>query len=200
MAGAAAVTRRRHRPLRAAPPSPSMPRANGVTIDLRRARTSIGAAGDWDVVLAGDVCYERPMAERAPPGCALRGGGSAGAARRSRPHLSADRRPGEMARYQVPTTLELEDCTSARRWSGGRTAPNDAGARRGRYPMEHKDAVVSHQTALSIGRRSLRDVAKIPSAYPELASRGIMPVFQAVHRFDRRHYARRSPRESRASC
>jgi predicted nicotinamide N-methyase len=69
-------------------------------------------AGRWDLVLAGDVCYERPMAERA----ALWLGGLACAGVRV---LLAD--PGraylpkaglrELARYRVPTSLELEDRT-----------------------------------------------------------------------------------------
>jgi predicted nicotinamide N-methyase len=64
----------------------------------------------WDVVLAGDVCYERPMAERATAW--LRSLAGAGAL-----ELLAD--PGrsylptggltEIARYQVPTSRELED-------------------------------------------------------------------------------------------
>jgi predicted nicotinamide N-methyase len=64
----------------------------------------------WDVVLAGDVCYERPMAERST--LWLRRLAGAGAL-----VLLAD--PGrsylptagltEIARYQVPTSRELED-------------------------------------------------------------------------------------------
>ncbi len=37
---------------------------NGVEIDLRQDDLIGAADGDWDLVLAGDVCYERPMAER----------------------------------------------------------------------------------------------------------------------------------------
>jgi predicted nicotinamide N-methyase len=79
---------------------------------------------DWDVILAGDVCYERPMAER----IAQWFGALAGAGRLiligdpGRSYL-----PGsglkEIARYQVPTTLELEYCTLREtvvwRWEGG---------------------------------------------------------------------------------
>ena len=67
----------------------------------------------WDLVVAGDVCYERPMAEIVFPW--LRG-----LARQGATVLMAD--PGraylpraglmEMARYDVPTSLELEDRTS----------------------------------------------------------------------------------------
>ncbi len=38
--------------------------ANGARIEAI-AGDIVGHAGRWDVVLAGDVCYERPMAERA---------------------------------------------------------------------------------------------------------------------------------------
>lgn len=68
------------------------------------------AARRWDVVLAGDVFYERPMAERVEPW--LRG-----LARRGVRVLVAD--PGrayipksglaEIGRYTVPTSRDLED-------------------------------------------------------------------------------------------
>jgi predicted nicotinamide N-methyase len=72
----------------------------------------IGVEPRWDVVLAGDVCYERPMAERVIAWFrALAGRGVA--------ILMGD--PGraylpqsglvELARYPVPTSLELEDRT-----------------------------------------------------------------------------------------
>ena len=86
-------------------------RINGVAIDLVRDDL-IGVEPRWDVVLAGDVCYERPMAERIIGWFrALAGRGVA--------ILMGD--PGraylpqsglvELARYQVPTSLELEDRT-----------------------------------------------------------------------------------------
>ncbi len=86
-------------------------RINSVAIDLER-EDLVGAAPRWDVVLAGDVCYERPMAERVIAWFrALAGRGVA--------ILMGD--PGraylpqsgllELARYQVPTSLELEDRT-----------------------------------------------------------------------------------------
>jgi predicted nicotinamide N-methyase len=86
-------------------------RINKVAIDLVR-EDLIGVAPRWDVVLAGDVCYERPMAERVIAWFrALAGRGVA--------ILMGD--PGraylpqsgllELARYQVPTSLELEDRT-----------------------------------------------------------------------------------------
>ena len=86
-------------------------RANAVAIDLVRDDL-VGVEPRWDVVLAGDVCYERPMAERVIAWFrALAGRGVA--------VLMGD--PGraylpqsglvELARYQVPTSLELEDRT-----------------------------------------------------------------------------------------
>jgi predicted nicotinamide N-methyase len=86
-------------------------RMNNVAIDLVR-EDLIGVAPRWDVVLAGDVCYERPMAEKVIAWFrALAGSGVA--------ILMGD--PGraylpqsgllELARYQVPTSLELEDRT-----------------------------------------------------------------------------------------
>lgn len=72
----------------------------------------VGQSGPWDVILAGDVCYERPMAERVSPWLA-------DMARRGVRVLMGD--PGrnylpgsglaEIARYQVPTSLDLEDRT-----------------------------------------------------------------------------------------
>lgn len=74
------------------------------------ARDVAEAAQDWDLVLAGDVFYERPMAERVWPW--LRG-----LARHGVTVLVAD--PGrnylpasgldELARYIVPTSRDLED-------------------------------------------------------------------------------------------
>lgn len=86
-------------------------RINEVAIDLVRDDL-VGVEPRWDVVLAGDVCYERPMAERVVAWFrALAGRGVA--------ILMGD--PGraylpqsglvELARYQVPTSLELEDRT-----------------------------------------------------------------------------------------
>ena len=86
-------------------------RVNNVAIDLVR-EDLIGAQPRWDVVLAGDVCYERPMAERviawfralASRGVAILMG-DPGRAYLPQSGLL------ELARYQVPTSLELEDRT-----------------------------------------------------------------------------------------
>jgi predicted nicotinamide N-methyase len=84
-------------------------RINDVMIELVRDNL-LGAEPRWDVVLAGDVCYERPMAERviawfrtlAGRGVAILMG-DPGRAYLPRSGLV------ELARYQVPTSLELED-------------------------------------------------------------------------------------------
>lgn len=83
--------------------------SNSVAIDVLR-HDLIGQNEGWDVVLAGDVCYERPMADRVIPWLrALAGSGVT--------VLMGD--PGraylpeqglvEVARYDVPTSKELED-------------------------------------------------------------------------------------------
>lgn len=86
-------------------------RLNGVRVDVARHDLTAAAPEEWDVVLAGDVCYERPMAERVTSW--LRA-----AAKRGALVLIAD--PGraylpaagleELARYIVPTSRDLEDC------------------------------------------------------------------------------------------
>jgi predicted nicotinamide N-methyase len=84
-------------------------RTNNVAIDLVN-EDLIGVPPRWEIVLAGDVCYEKPMADRVIAWFrAMAGRGVA--------ILMGD--PGraylpqnglvELARYQVPTTLELED-------------------------------------------------------------------------------------------
>src|SRR5206468_1978019 len=73
----------------------------------------IAAATEASVVTAGDICYEKPMAERAIAWlrrCAARGSlvllGDPGRAYVPRSGLL------ELARYQVPTSRELEDSDS----------------------------------------------------------------------------------------
>jgi predicted nicotinamide N-methyase len=86
-------------------------RTNNVAIDLVR-EDLVGVEPRWDVVLAGDVCYERPMAEKviawfralASRGVAILMG-DPGRAYLPQSGLL------ELARYQVPTSLELEDRT-----------------------------------------------------------------------------------------
>jgi predicted nicotinamide N-methyase len=82
---------------------------NGLALEIVTA-DFVGRDAGWEVVLAGDICYERPMAERATAwlqGLAARGAtvllGDPGRAYLPRHRLA------ELARYAVPTTLELED-------------------------------------------------------------------------------------------
>ena len=70
----------------------------------------IGKSGRWDLVLAGDVCYEKPMADRVIAWFRILAGegvtvliGDPG-----RAYLPAQGLV-EVARYDVPTTKELED-------------------------------------------------------------------------------------------
>jgi predicted nicotinamide N-methyase len=83
--------------------------ANAVTVEASAADMTSDESS-CQVILAGDVCYERPMAERVWPWLTA-------AARRGVLVLLAD--PGraylpkqglqEIARYRVPTSRELED-------------------------------------------------------------------------------------------
>jgi predicted nicotinamide N-methyase len=85
---------------------------NAVTIETID-KDITGEDGPWDVILAGDVCYERPMAESV-------GHWFARLAASGKRVLMGD--PGrnylpaaglsEVARYQVPTSLDLEDRTT----------------------------------------------------------------------------------------
>jgi predicted nicotinamide N-methyase len=100
-------------------------RLNGFAIETIEQDIVGCPATAWDLVLAGDVCYERPMAERV-------GAWLADLARSGTTVLMGD--PGrsylpaiglvEVARYDVPTSLELEDRTTREttiwRWPGTR--------------------------------------------------------------------------------
>ena len=85
--------------------------ANGVRVAWRQADL-VGSDERWDVVLAGDICYERPMAERVMPwlrrlaghGCLVLMGDP------GRSYLP-DRGLQRMASHVVPTSRELEDRT-----------------------------------------------------------------------------------------
>jgi predicted nicotinamide N-methyase len=79
---------------------------NGVEVEIETADV-IGAPCGWDAILAGDMCYERPLAERL------------GAWLRQVPALVLLGDPGRsyfsaegldrLARYTVPTSRDLED-------------------------------------------------------------------------------------------
>jgi predicted nicotinamide N-methyase len=68
------------------------------------------ADADWPVVLAGDVCYERPMAEKAFAWLS-RVAGRGGLVLMADPGRAYLPKAGlrEVARYRVPTSRELED-------------------------------------------------------------------------------------------
>jgi predicted nicotinamide N-methyase len=70
----------------------------------------IGRHEGWDVVLAGDVCYEKPMADRVIPWLrALAGKGVTVLMGDPGRAYLPDQGLVEVARYDVPTTRELED-------------------------------------------------------------------------------------------
>ncbi|MFZ4533457.1 MAG: class I SAM-dependent methyltransferase [Alsobacter sp.] len=96
--------------------------ANGVAI-MATQEDLVGRDGGWDVVLAGDVCYERDMAEAVSDwlaGLAQRGAtvliGDPGRSYLPRGRLES------LATYQITTTRELEDAevkrTSVWRFTG----------------------------------------------------------------------------------
>ena len=84
---------------------------NGVTVPVTLDDV-VGTTGPWDLVLAGDVCYERPMAERVTAWLRT-------LVRQGTEVLMGD--PGRsylppsglqlVTRHRVPTSLELEDRT-----------------------------------------------------------------------------------------
>lgn len=83
--------------------------ANGVAV-ATTTRDVVGEAGAWQVILAGDVCYEKPMAERVTAW--LRAEAARGVAvfladpgRAYLPRQGVE----PLARLVVPTTRELED-------------------------------------------------------------------------------------------
>jgi predicted nicotinamide N-methyase len=83
--------------------------ANTVALEVLR-HDLIGRNEGWDIVLAGDVCYERPMADRVIPWLrALAGAGvTVLVGDPGRAYLPAQGLV-EVATYNVPTSKELED-------------------------------------------------------------------------------------------
>ena len=81
---------------------------NGVAIEARCADV-VGEACRWDVILAGDVCYEAPMTAHILPWLrAMAGQAEVWLADPGRAYLpQAGLEP--LSRHAVPTSLELED-------------------------------------------------------------------------------------------
>ena len=84
-------------------------RLNDVDVGVTKADLVDADGGHWDVILAGDVCYERPMTERVVPWLRRRAhdGAAVLLADPGRAYLPKDGL-AEVARYTVPTSLELE--------------------------------------------------------------------------------------------
>ena len=85
--------------------------ANAAAIDILTTDL-VGRPSAWDVVLAGDVCYEQPMADRTLAWLRMLAAGDTDVllgdpGRTYRPQDGL----AELARYQVPTSLELETRT-----------------------------------------------------------------------------------------
>jgi predicted nicotinamide N-methyase len=87
--------------------------ANGVAVRIALEDVLERPDCPWEVILAGDVCYERPMAEKVIAWmrrCAACGAdvllADPGRAYLPRSGLM------KMAAYTIPCSLELEDCTS----------------------------------------------------------------------------------------
>jgi predicted nicotinamide N-methyase len=83
--------------------------ANGVALEIR-SEDLIGTDEAWDVVVCGDVCYEQPMAERVEAW--LKTLAEAGTTvLLGDPNRSYLPKRGlrQLAKYTVPTTVELED-------------------------------------------------------------------------------------------
>jgi predicted nicotinamide N-methyase len=86
---------------------------NGVSLAIETSDLLAREPGPWQAVLAGDMCYERPLAGRLIPWLGLLAGngalvllGDPGRAYLPKSGLEP------IARYDVPTPLELEDHTS----------------------------------------------------------------------------------------
>ncbi len=85
---------------------------NDVTVEIARHDVLAAEPSGWDLILAGDVCYERPMAERVIPWLkkATANGVEVIVADPGRAYLPKSGL-AELARYDVPTSLDLENRT-----------------------------------------------------------------------------------------
>jgi predicted nicotinamide N-methyase len=84
---------------------------NDVAIETE-SRDLIGGASRWDTILVGDMCYERPLAERLTQwlGALSANGATVLLADPGRAYLPKEGLT-EIARHGVPTSLDLEDRT-----------------------------------------------------------------------------------------
>jgi len=86
---------------------------NGVMLSVRQTNVLEAPTCPWDVVLAGDVCYEKPMAD-AVFAWLRRCAASGAEVLMADPGRAYLPRTGlmKLASYTVPCSLELEDSTS----------------------------------------------------------------------------------------
>lgn len=83
---------------------------NGVVVTALEGDV-VGQAGRWDLILCGDVCYEAPMTRHILPWLRrLARDAEVWIADPGRAYLPHDAME-KLGRYDVPTTLELEDRT-----------------------------------------------------------------------------------------
>lgn len=84
--------------------------ANGLALEILDIDVLVKPASDWNVIFAGDVFYEKPMADKVWPW--LKAAAATGVhvlvADPGRAYLPATGLT-EIARYTVPTSLDLED-------------------------------------------------------------------------------------------
>ncbi len=84
---------------------------NEAEIEVRLEDVTAMSEAPWDIVFAGDVCYEKPMAEKVFAWLSrLRTMGvEILMADPGRAYLPAGEALAEVARFEIPTSLELED-------------------------------------------------------------------------------------------
>ncbi|GAC1348172.1 MAG: methyltransferase [Acetobacteraceae bacterium] len=84
---------------------------NGVTVRALEGEV-VGAEGRWDLILCGDVCYEAPMTRHILPWLRrLAATAEVWVADPGRAYMPSTGME-QLATYEVPTSLELEDRTS----------------------------------------------------------------------------------------
>jgi len=83
---------------------------NDVSFEIFEGDILAGPPGNWDLILAGDVCYEKPMADRTVAwlDLAVASGAEVLVADPGRAYLPK-KGLSEIARHDVPTPLDLEN-------------------------------------------------------------------------------------------